>query len=35
MHLQILWTRSHVVFTTGNVSSETIKQWIEHQKTRG
>lgn len=30
-----LWTRSYFVSTAGNVSSETIKWYIETQKTRG
>lgn len=30
-----LWTRSYFVSTAGNVSSETIKWYIESQKTRG
>ena len=29
-----LWTRSYFVSTTGNVSSETIKKYVENQKTR-
>lgn len=29
-----LWTRSFFVSTAGNVSSETIKQYVENQKTR-
>lgn len=29
-----LWTRSFFVSTTGNVSSETIKKYVENQKTR-
>lgn len=29
-----LWTRSYYVSTAGNVSSETIKQYVETQKTR-
>jgi putative transposase len=29
-----LWTRSYFVSTAGNVSSETIKKYIEEQKTR-
>lgn len=29
-----LWTRSYFVSTAGNVSSETIKQYVETQKTR-
>jgi len=35
MHLQGLWTRSYFVSTAGNVSSETIKHYVENQKTRG
>lgn len=30
-----LWTRSYFVSTAGNVSSETIKWYVETQKTRG
>jgi putative transposase len=29
-----LWTRSYFVSTAGNVSSETIRQYIENQKSR-
>jgi putative transposase len=29
-----LWTRSYFVSTAGNVSSETIKQYVEGQKNR-
>ena len=29
-----LWTRSYFVSTTGNVCSETIKKYVESQKTR-
>jgi putative transposase len=29
-----LWTRSYFVSTAGNVCSETIKKYIENQKTR-
>lgn len=29
-----LWTRSYFVSTAGNVSSETIKKYVEGQKTR-
>lgn len=29
-----LWTRSYFVSTAGNVSSETIKQYIENQRKR-
>lgn len=29
-----LWTRSYFVSTAGNVSSETVKQYVENQKTR-
>lgn len=29
-----LWTRSYFVSTAGNVSSETIKQYVENQKNR-
>ncbi|MFB5590221.1 IS200/IS605 family transposase [Bacillus cereus] len=34
-HLLSLWTRSYFVSTAGNVSSETIKHYVENQKTRG
>lgn len=34
-HLQSLWTRSYFVSTAGNVSSQTIKQYVQQQKTRG
>ncbi|MFC2947044.1 IS200/IS605 family transposase [Virgibacillus sediminis] len=34
-HLPSLWTRSYFVSTAGSVSSETIKQYVEQQKTRG
>ena len=34
-HLPSLWTRSYFVSTAGNVSTETIKQYVENQKTRG
>lgn len=34
-HLASLWTRSYFVSTAGNVSSETIKRYVEQQKTRG
>ncbi len=34
-HLPSLWTRSYFVSTAGNVSSETIKRYVEQQKTRG
>lgn len=34
-HLSSLWTRSYFVSTAGNVSSETIKRYVEQQKTRG
>ncbi|WP_078547708.1 IS200/IS605 family transposase [Litchfieldia alkalitelluris] len=33
-HLPSLWTRSYFVSTAGNVSSETIKQYVENQKKR-
>ena len=29
-----LWTRSYFVSTAGNVSSETIKWYVDTQKTR-
>lgn len=31
-HLPSLWTRSYFVSTAGNVSSETIKHYVENQK---
>ncbi|MEK5187137.1 MULTISPECIES: IS200/IS605 family transposase [Solibacillus] len=34
-HLPSLWTRSYFVSTVGNVSSETIKRYVEQQKKRG
>lgn len=34
-HLPSLWTRSYFVSTAGNVSSQTIKRYVEEQKTRG
>ncbi len=34
-HLESLWTRSYFVSTAGNVSSETIRRYIESQKKRG
>jgi len=34
-HLPSLWTRSYFVSTAGNVSNETIKRYVEQQKTRG
>lgn len=34
-HLPSLWTRSYFVSTAGNVSSETIKRYVEEQKTKG
>ena len=30
-----LWTRSYFVSTAGNVSSETIRQYVDTQKTKG
>ncbi len=33
-HLPSLWTRSYFVSTAGNVSSETIKRYVEQQKTK-
>ncbi|WP_407272732.1 IS200/IS605 family transposase [Radiobacillus sp. PE A8.2] len=33
-HLPSLWTRSYFVSTEGNVSSETIKRYVENQKKR-
>ncbi|KQY91038.1 transposase [Paenibacillus sp. Root52] len=35
LHLPSLWTRSYFVSTSGNVSSETIKRYVEQQKKRG
>ncbi|MBU3092200.1 IS200/IS605 family transposase [Clostridium sp. CF011] len=29
-----LWTRSYFISTAGNVSSETVKKYVENQKTR-
>ena len=34
-HLPSLWTRSYFVSTVGNVSSETIRRYVENQKKRG
>ncbi|QDX92760.1 IS200/IS605 family transposase [Brevibacillus laterosporus] len=34
-HLPSLWTRSFFVSTAGNVSSETVKRYVEEQKKRG
>ncbi|MDR9854838.1 IS200/IS605 family transposase [Paenibacillus sp. VCA1] len=34
-HLASLWTRSFFVSTAGNVSSETVKRYVEEQKKRG
>ena len=34
-HLPSLWTRSYFVSTAGNVSSETIRRYVENQKKRG
>lgn len=34
-HLASLWTRSYFVSTAGNVSSQTIKNYVEQQKKRG
>ncbi|HFK1746964.1 TPA: IS200/IS605 family transposase [Bacillus cereus] len=34
-HLPSLWTRSYFVSTAGSVSGETIKHYVENQKTRG
>ncbi|MCK4261199.1 MAG: IS200/IS605 family transposase [Halanaerobiales bacterium] len=34
-HLSSLWTRSFFVSTAGNVSSKTIKRYVEAQKKRG
>lgn len=33
-HLKSLWTRSYFVSTAGNVSSETVKHYVESQKKR-
>ena len=33
-HLPSLWTRSYFVSTAGNVSSKTIKRYVENQKKR-
>lgn len=34
-HMVSLWTRSYFISTAGNISSETIKRYVEEQKTRG
>ncbi|GGB42334.1 hypothetical protein GCM10011409_19850 [Lentibacillus populi] len=34
-HLPSLWTCSCFVSTAGNVSSATIKRYVEQQKTKG
>ncbi|WP_289140492.1 IS200/IS605 family transposase [uncultured Brevibacillus sp.] len=34
-HLPSLWTRSFFVSTAENVSSETVKRYVEEQKKRG
>jgi putative transposase len=34
-HMPSLWTRSFFVSTAGNVSSDTIKKYVDEQKTRG
>ena len=34
-HLPSLWTRSYFVSTAGNVSSETIRRYVENQKIGG
>ena len=34
-HLPSLWTRSYFVSTAGNISSETIRRYVENQKKRG
>jgi putative transposase len=34
LKLPSLWTRTYFVGTAGNVSSETIKKYVENQKTR-
>ena len=34
-HLPSLWTRSYFVSTAETVSNETIKRYVEQQKTRG
>ena len=33
-HMDRLWTRSYFVSTAGNVSAETIRRYVETQKTR-
>lgn len=35
IHLPSLWTRSFFVGTAGNVSSDTIRRYVEAQKKRG
>ncbi|MGG4343564.1 IS200/IS605 family transposase [Paenibacillus lautus] len=35
VHSPSLWTRSFFVSTAGNVSSETVKRYVEEQKKRG
>ena len=35
LHLPSLWTRSYFVSTAGNVSSETIKHYVENKKQGG
>lgn len=32
--MYVLWTRSYFVSTAGNISSQTIKQYLENQKKR-
>ena len=32
--MYVLWTRSYFVSTSGNISSQTIKQYVENQKKR-
>lgn len=32
--MYVLWTRNYFVSTAGNVSSETIKRYVENQKKR-
>lgn len=32
--MRSLWTRNYFVSTAGNVSSETIKKYVEEQKSR-
>ena len=34
-HVVSLWTRSYFISTAGNVSSDTIRRYVEEQKKRG